>query len=92
MKVKGGLPTTLTVTRVDPPKIWVGVSKLPGLTMTYEHAVERVGDTAVLAERVVMSGPLAAVATRLMGTRLEETFAAATARIAHLAEQAHRSD
>jgi Polyketide cyclase / dehydrase and lipid transport len=86
MKVKGGPPTTSTVTRVDPPRMWVGVSKFPGLTMTYEHMIEASDGSTVLSERVVMSGPFAGVAGRLMGNRLEETFAASTGRIARLAE------
>jgi hypothetical protein len=86
MKVKGGPPTTATVTTVDPPRMWVGVSKFPGLTMTFEHMIEAGDGSTVLSERVVMSGPFAGVAGRLMGKRLEETFAASTGRIARLAE------
>ncbi|OBH88800.1 SRPBCC family protein [Mycobacterium sp. E2733] len=86
MKVKGGPPTTSTVTQVDPPKMWVGVSKLPGLTMTYQHMVEPAEGGTVLTENVDLSGPFAGVAARLMGDRLAETFGETTARIARLAE------
>ncbi|MBV9088796.1 MAG: hypothetical protein JO044_02645 [Mycobacteriaceae bacterium] len=86
MKVKGGPPTTSTITRVDPPRMWVGVSKFPGLTMTYEHMIEASDASTVLKERVTMSGLFAGVAGRLMGMRLEETFAASTGRIAGLAD------
>jgi len=66
--------------------MWVGVSKFPGLTMTYDHMIEAFDGGTVLSERVVMSGPFAGVAGRLMGNRLEQTFAASTERIARLAE------
>ncbi len=86
MKVKGGPPTTSTVTIVEPPRMWVGVSKFPGLTMTYEHTIEASDGGTLLSERVVMSGPFAGVAGRLMGKSLGETFIASTDRIARLAE------
>ena len=86
VKVKGGVKTTSTLTRVDPPKIWTSVSKFPGLTLTYEHAIDTAGDSTMLTERIIMSGLFAGVAARLMGSRLEETFAAVTACIARLAE------
>jgi hypothetical protein len=54
--------------------------------MTYEHMIEASDSSTVLSERVVMSGPFAGVAGRLMGNRLEQTFAASTGRIARLAE------
>jgi len=85
-KVKGGPATTSTVMRLDPPRMWVGVSKFPGLTMTYEHVIGDVDDSTMLTERVIMRGLLAGVAARLMGKGLEETFAATTGRIAGLAE------
>ena len=54
--------------------------------MTYEHVIGDVDDSTMLTERVIMRGLLAGVAARLMGTGLEETFAATTGRIAGLAE------
>ena len=86
VKVKGGVKTTSTLTRVDPPKIWTSVSKFPGLTLTYEHVIDAAGGSTVLTERVIMSGPFAGVAAGLMRNRLEQTFAAVTAYIARLAE------
>jgi hypothetical protein len=74
---------------VDSPRIWVGVAKAPGLTMTYEHVIETDGTSAVLTERAILSGPLAGVAARLIGKRLESTFAATTAHCAQLAESRH---
>jgi hypothetical protein len=54
--------------------------------MTYEHTIEPADDGTLLTERVIMSGLFAAIAARLMGSGLEETFAATTERIARLAE------
>jgi hypothetical protein len=88
-KVKGYPASTSTVTHVDSPRIWVGVAKAPGLTMTYEHVIETDGTSAVLTERAIISGPLAGVAARLIGKRLESTFAATTAHCAQLAESRH---
>jgi ligand-binding SRPBCC domain-containing protein len=85
-KTKGGPTTTATVTLVDPPRMWVDVSKFPGLRMTFEHVIEAADEGTVLTERVIISGLLAAVAARLMGSRLEQTFAGTTSRIACLAE------
>lgn len=86
MKVQGGMATTATVVQAEPPKIWVGVSKFPGLTMTFEHVIDAAEDGSTLTEQVNLTGPLAGVAGRLMGGRLAETFSETTARIALLAE------
>jgi hypothetical protein len=86
VKVKGGLATTSTIVRVDPPRVWICVSKFPGLTMLYEHVIEGADGGTVLTERIIMSGLFAGIVTRLIGNRLEETIAATTARIALLAE------
>jgi hypothetical protein len=88
-KVKGYPASTSTVTHVDSPRIWIGAAKAPGLTLTYEHVIEPDGTGAVLTERAIMSGPLAGAAARLIGKRLESTFAATTAHCAHLAESRH---
>lgn len=85
-KLAGGPATTSTVTRLDPPRFWEGVSKFPGLTMTYEHDIEEVDGGTLLTERAVMSGPFAGIAARVMGKRMEETFVATTRRIAEAAE------
>jgi hypothetical protein len=84
---KAGGPTTkITVTSMDPPRMWVGVARFPGLTLTAEHLIEPAGDTTVLTERVTTSGPLGGVAARLIGKRLAAGFVQTTARIARLAE------
>ena len=85
-KAKGGPTTTHTVTSMDPPRGWVGVSKFPGLTMTYEHEIKVVEGGTTLTERAVMSGPLAGIAALLLGKSLAKGFKESTARIARLAE------
>jgi hypothetical protein len=59
--------------------------------MTYEHVIEPDPKGAVLTERAILSGHLAGIAARLIGKRLESTFAATTAHCAHLAESRHKS-
>ncbi|HZA12447.1 SRPBCC family protein [Mycobacterium sp.] len=86
--VKGYPPLTTAVTRVEPPRLWIGVAKAPGLTTTIEHVIEAAEVGTCLTERATFSGPLAGVAARLMGKRLETTFGATTAHCARLAEAA----
>lgn len=71
---------------MDPPRGWVGVSKFPGVTMTYEHEIEVVDGGTKLTERAVMSGPLAGLAALLIGKSLAKGFNDTTARIAEVAE------
>jgi hypothetical protein len=85
-KAKGGPTTTHTVTSIDPPRAWVGVTKFPGLTMTYEHEIETVVGGTTLTERAVMTGPLAGIAALLIGKSFAKGFIDTTARIARLAE------
>jgi hypothetical protein len=86
-KVKGYPTGTSTITSVESPRLWVGVARTPGLTMTYEHVIEPAGAGTVLTERAIISGALAPVVARLLGRRLEATFVATTAHCARLAEQ-----
>jgi hypothetical protein len=86
VKAKGGVKTTSTLTRVEPPRIWSSVSKFPGLTLTSDHVIETADGETVLTERVIMTGTFAGVAGRLLSKRLEEAFTAVTAYIARLAE------
>lgn len=87
VKAKGGPATTSTVTSVDSPRMWVGASSFPGLSMRYEHAIDTVPDGTMLTERVIMDGPLAGIAARFLGSRLATAFEASTARIAEITEQ-----
>jgi hypothetical protein len=86
VKVKGGVKTKSTLTRVQAPNIWTSVTKFPGLQLTYEHTIDGSAGGTVLTERVIMTGPFAGLFERMTRTKLEETFAAVTADIARSAE------
>ncbi|TFV57987.1 hypothetical protein E4P42_13085 [Mycobacterium sp. PS03-16] len=86
VKVKGGVKTYSTLTRVEAPSIWTSETRFAGLTLTYEHTIEPQGSGTVLTERVVMTGPFAGVAHRVLRRQLERTFTAVTGYIGHLAE------
>ena len=85
-KVKGNRRLTSTITRIDAPRLWVGVAKAPGLTMTIDHVIDPDDTGIVLTERLAFSGPLAALVSRLMGRRIERDFAATTSYCAERAE------
>jgi hypothetical protein len=85
-RVKGYTPLTSKVTRIESPRVWTGVAKNPGLTMTIDHIIEPAATGTAIIERATMSGPLASVAALLLGKRLETTFKATTAHCARLAE------
>jgi hypothetical protein len=85
-KVKGFPTATLVVTQVDPPKVWVDESRMPGVRMSYEHRVEPVTEGTSLTERVTISGPLARVVGALVRGRMVALFSASTQHIARRAE------
>jgi hypothetical protein len=80
--------STLTVTRVEPPRLWVDESRAPGVRMTFDHVIESRADSTVLTERVVIAGPLARIVGPLLRRRLEALFAASVAHVARSAEGA----
>ncbi|MGE2716634.1 SRPBCC family protein [Mycolicibacterium litorale] len=86
VKVKGGVKTRSTLTRVEAPKIWTSVTTFPGLRLTYEHTIDDLGNGTVLTERVIMTGPFAGLFDRMTRAQLQETFVAVTAEIARSAE------
>ena len=88
-KVKGNRRLTSTITRIDEPRCWVGVAKAPGLTMTIDHVIDPAETGVLLTERLTFSGPLASLASRLMGSRIESTFRLTTAHAAEVAEAHH---
>jgi hypothetical protein len=85
-RVKGYPPLTSKVTRIEPPRVWTGVAKNPGLTMTIDHIIEPGETGTAITERATMSGPFASIAARLLGNRLEATYKTTTAHCARLAE------
>jgi len=86
-RVKGYMSLTSTITRIEPPRLWTGVAKTPGLTMTIDHVIEPQGDGVLLTERAVLDGPLAGLVARLLGRRMRSTYAATTAHAADVAER-----
>ena len=72
-------------TQIDPPRLWVGVAKWPGLTMTIEHVIESSDPGTLLTERATLSGALAGLAASVLGKRLESACRETTAHCARLA-------
>lgn len=87
-KAKGLPRSTLTITRVEPPRLWADESRAPGVTMTFEHLIEPVEAGTELTERVIIRGPLARLICVLMRRKLEALFAASVAHVARRAEKA----
>jgi Polyketide cyclase / dehydrase and lipid transport len=87
MRVKGHPPLTLTITRIEPPRLWTGVARVPGFTETIDHRVEPTDSGTLITQRSVFTGPLAPIAARLLGGMVRKTFAATTAHFARLAER-----
>ena len=85
-KAKGFPKSMLTITRVEPPRLWVNESRAPGMRMTFEHLIEPQDDGARITERVLITGPLSRLVGRVMRRRLEALFAATTDQIARQAE------
>ena len=86
-RVKGYPPLTSTVTRIEPPTLWTGVAKAPGLTQTIDHLIERTDSGTMITERTAFTGPMASIAARILGGRLRKTFEATTAHCGRLAER-----
>jgi len=87
-KAKGFPSSTLTVTHVEPPSLWVDESRSPGMQMTFDHLLEPGEGGTRLTERVRISGPLGRVLGSLMRRKLEALFAASVAAVARQAEAA----
>src|SRR5206468_12647305 len=69
-RVKGFPPLTSTVTRIEPPWLWTGVAKAPGLTQTIDHLIETADSGTLITERTTFTSPLASIAARLLAGRL----------------------
>jgi hypothetical protein len=87
IKTKGLPRSTLKLTDVEPPRLWVDESRWPGVKMTFEHVIEPRGAGTELTERVLIRGPLGRLVGILMRRKLEALFAASVAHIARRAEQ-----
>jgi Polyketide cyclase / dehydrase and lipid transport len=87
-KAKGFPSSTLTVTRVEPPGLWVDESRSPGMRMTFDHVLEPGEGGTRLTERVHISGPLGRALGPLMRRKLVALFADSVAAVARQAEAA----
>jgi hypothetical protein len=87
-KAKGFPRSTLTITRADPPRLWVDESRSPGVKMTFEHVIEPGEVGTKLTERVLIGGPLGRLVGVLLRRKLEALFAASVAHVARRAEEA----
>jgi len=85
-KAKGFPSSTLTLTRVEPPSLWVDESRSPGMRMTFDHVLEPGEGGTRLTERVRISGPLGRALGPFMRRKLEALFAASVAAVARQAE------
>ena len=85
-KARGYPESTLTITHVEPPRLWVDESRAAGVRMTFEHLIEPGVQGTRLTERVLFAGPLGGVVGRVLRRRLEALFAATTDQIARQAE------
>ena len=87
IRVKSHPPLISTVTRIEPPMLWTGVARAPGLTETIDHLIEPTDSGTLITERTVFTGPLASIAARILGGRVRKTFEATTAHFGRLAER-----
>src|SRR3954471_3643828 len=73
-----GLPrSTLKVTQVEPPALWVDESRSPGVRMTFDHVIEPTPDGTMLTERM----PTATFRLGTGGPMLPEALATAAFRL-----------
>src|SRR6266516_6653105 len=87
-KAKGFPSSTLTVTSVEQPSLWIDESRSLGMQMTFDHLVEPGEGGTRLKERVGISGPLGQALGPLMRRKLEALFSASVAAVARQAEAA----
>jgi hypothetical protein len=85
-KPRGYPSSRMTITRVDPPRLWVCESLVPGWRMTVEHLIERDVSGSKLTERMSISGPLGRLIGRVVRRRLVALLVAMTEQIARQAE------
>jgi Polyketide cyclase / dehydrase and lipid transport len=82
-----GLPRAVaSVTRVEPPQVWVDETRSAGVRMSFEHLIEPRPEGTRLTERVTITGALAALVAPLLRRRLEALFVASAETVAREAE------
>lgn len=70
-----GAPKTATrmVSVIEPDSFTVE-SKLPFCTMTFEHELEAVGESTQVTHRVLFTGLLAPIFSRIIGSKIRKGF------------------
>ena len=81
------LGVSWTITRVEPPRMWVSESHGPGARMIAEDLIEPGEAGTKLSERLSFSGPLGELLGRIVRRRLQATLASMTEQIAREAER-----
>ena len=90
-KARGFPASTLTVTRVDRPTLWVDESRSPGMRMTFDHIIAPTADGTSVTERVEITGPLGFAVGLLLRRKLQALLAASVAHVADTAASTNHS-
>jgi uncharacterized protein YndB with AHSA1/START domain len=87
VKFKRGGKMKLTVTAVEPERLFVDEAKLPGCRFGHEHRVEPAGSGSEITHRLYLTGATSGLFSRLFGRkRMEQSVAAFVERERELAE------
>jgi Polyketide cyclase / dehydrase and lipid transport len=86
-KFKRGGKMKLTITALEPERLFVDEARLPGCRFGHEHRVEPAGSGSQITHRLYLSGPTSGVFSRLFGRkRMEESVVGFVERERKLAE------
>jgi hypothetical protein len=87
VKFKRGGTMKLTVTAVEPERLFVDEAILPGCRFGHEHRVEPAGSGSQITHRLYLEGPTSGIFSRLFGRkRMERNVVAFIERERELAE------
>lgn len=89
LKPTGGPSFPFEVTKIDPGRAFTDVTKLPLARLTFHHELRdtEAGET-VIHQRITISGPLAPLWRRVIGTGLEKDVPGTMRSLASAAESA----
>jgi ligand-binding SRPBCC domain-containing protein len=63
-------PLTFTITDVDPGRLFTDETRLPGVRLGHEHAIEHDGATTTIRHRLYFDGPAEKIYALLMGRQM----------------------
>ena len=72
LKPVGAPKTSTRMVLVNEPDSFTVESKLPFCTMTFEHELKAVGESTEATHRVLFTGPLAPVFSRIIGGKIRK--------------------